>query len=79
MAGTISRGIRTPIIRAGDDLVNIIAESVLEASKEANFEIHDRDIIAATEAIVAITSSDIFMEPLFSLNSFKFSIFILLD
>ena len=51
--GTISRGIRTPIIRSGDDLVTIIADSVLEASKESKFEIKDRDIIAATEAIVA--------------------------
>jgi len=51
--GTISRGIRTPIIRSGDNLVNIIADSVLEAAKEENFEIRDRDIIAATESIVA--------------------------
>jgi len=51
--GTISRGIRTPIIRSGDDLVKIIADSVMEASEEAKFEISDRDIIAATEAIVA--------------------------
>ena len=51
--GTISRGIRTPIIRSGDNLVNIIADSVLDAAKEEKFEIRDRDIIAATEAIVA--------------------------
>lgn len=56
--GTISRGIRTPIIRAGDDLVEIIANSVLEASEEAKFEIHDRDILAATEAIVARAQSN---------------------
>ena len=36
--GTISRGIRTPIIRSGDNLVDIIADSVLEAAKEENFE-----------------------------------------
>jgi len=53
MVGTISRGIRTPIIRAGDDLVDIIADSVLTAAKEEKFEIKDRDIVAATEAIVA--------------------------
>ena len=53
MVGTISRGIRTPIIRGGDNLVEIVADSVLEAAKEENFEIRDRDIIAATEAIVA--------------------------
>jgi len=51
--GTVSRGIRTPIIRNGDNLVDIIADSVLEAAKEEKFEIRDRDIIAATEAIVA--------------------------
>ena len=53
MVGTVSRGIRTPIIKAGDDLVKIVADSVLEAAKEHDFEIKDRDIIAATEAIVA--------------------------
>ena len=53
MVGTISRGIRTPIIRSGDNLVDIIADSVMSAAKEENFEIKDRDIIAATEAIVA--------------------------
>ena len=56
--GTISRGIRTPIIRSGDDLVKIIADSVLEASEEAKFEIKDRDIVAATEAIVARAQSN---------------------
>ena len=53
MVGTISRGIRTPIIRGGDNLVEIVADSVLEAAKDEAFEIRDRDIIAATEAIVA--------------------------
>jgi len=51
--GTISRGIRTPIIRGGDNLVEIVADSVLAAAEEEKFEIRDRDIIAATEAIVA--------------------------
>ena len=51
--GTISRGIRTPIIRNGDNLVEIVADSVLEASREEKFEIRERDIIAVTEAIVA--------------------------
>ena len=53
MVGTVSRGIRTPIIKAGDDLVKIVADSVLEAAGTHNFEVKDRDIIAATEAIVA--------------------------
>ena len=53
MVGTVSRGIRTPIIKAGDDLVKIVADSVLEAAAVHNSEMKDRDIIAATEAIVA--------------------------
>ena len=51
--GTVARGIRTPIIRSGDNLVEIIADSVLAAAKDEKFEIGERDIIAATEAIVA--------------------------
>ena len=51
--GTVSRGVRAPIIRNGDDIVEIVANSVLEASQDAGFEFHDRDIVAMTEAIVA--------------------------
>ncbi|MBQ2377015.1 MAG: coenzyme F420-0:L-glutamate ligase [Clostridia bacterium] len=53
MVGTVSRGVRAPIIRSGDDLVEIVSASVLEAAKCDNFEIRDHDIIAMTEAIVA--------------------------
>ena len=55
MLGTISRGVRAPIIRSGDDLVEIVTSSVLEAAaeKEDGFTIRDRDIVAMTEAIVA--------------------------
>ncbi len=53
MVGTVSRGVRAPIIRNGDDIVEIVTSSVLMASKEDNFPIRDRDIIAMTEAIVA--------------------------
>ncbi len=53
MVGTVSRGIRAPIIRNGDDLVSIVTTSVLEAAAEDGFSIRDRDIIAMTEAIVA--------------------------
>ena len=53
MVGTISRGIRAPIIRQGDDLVKIVADSILDASKEDGFTIRDRDVIAMTESIVA--------------------------
>ena len=51
--GTVSRGVRAPIIRQGDDIVEIVTNSILEASKEDGFEIRDRDIVAMTEAIVA--------------------------
>ncbi|MBQ9744246.1 MAG: coenzyme F420-0:L-glutamate ligase [Clostridia bacterium] len=53
MVGTVSRGIRTPIIRNGDDIVEIVTNSILEASADDGFEIRDRDIVAMTEAIVA--------------------------
>ena len=53
MVGTISRGIRAPIIRNGDNIVDIVSDSILEASREDGFTIRDRDIIAMTEAVVA--------------------------
>ena len=53
MVGTTSRGIRTPIISGGDNLVKIVADSVIEASKDEGFEIKNRDIIAVTESVVA--------------------------
>ncbi len=51
--GTVSRGIRCPIIRQGDDLAEIVTDSVLEAAKSEGFEIRDRDVISITESIVA--------------------------
>ena len=53
MIGTVSRGVRTPIIRNGDDIVEIVTTSVLEAAKDGGYSIKDRDIVAMTEAIVA--------------------------
>ncbi len=53
MVGTVSRGVRAPIIRSGDDLAKIVTESVLEAAREEGYGIRNRDIIAMTEAIVA--------------------------
>ena len=53
MVGTVSRGVRAPIIRSGDDLVEIVVNSVLEASADDGFDIRDRDIVAITEAVVA--------------------------
>ena len=51
--GTVSRGIRCPIIREGDDLATIVSQSVLEAAEAEGFEIRDRDVISMTESIVA--------------------------
>ena len=51
--GTISRGIRCPIIRQGDNLADIVTNSVLEAAESEGFELRDRDVIAITESIVA--------------------------
>ena len=51
--GTISRGIRCPIIREGDNLVDIAVTSVLEAAESEGFSLRDRDVIALTESIVA--------------------------
>ena len=51
--GTVSRGIRGPIIRQGDNLVDITVTSVLDAAKSEGFSLRDRDVIAITESIVA--------------------------
>jgi len=51
--GTISRGIRCPIIRQGDDLAALVTESVLLAAKDEGFQLRDRDVISLTESIVA--------------------------
>ena len=55
MVGTVSRGVRAPIIRNGDNLVDIVTESVLMAANDAEdgFKVRDKDIVAMTEAIVA--------------------------
>ena len=51
--GTVSRGIRAPIIREGDDLCKIVVESVLDAARSEGYALRDRDVIAVTESIVA--------------------------
>ncbi len=53
LVGTVSRGIRAPIIREGDDIAKIVADSVLNAAESDSFSIGDRDVIAVTEAVVA--------------------------
>ena len=51
--GTVSRGIRCPIIREGDDLVSIVVQSVLEAAESEGYTMRDRDVVAITESVVA--------------------------
>ena len=51
--GTTSRGVRCPIIREGDDLAQIVVTSVMEAAESENIQLHDRDIVAVTESVVA--------------------------
>ena len=53
MVGTVSRGVRAPIIRAGDNLAEIVTASVISAAESEGYEIRERDVIAMTEAIVA--------------------------
>ena len=53
LVGTISRGVRCPIIREGDNLVDITVDSVLAAAQSEGFELRDRDVIGITESIVA--------------------------
>lgn len=51
--GTMARGIRTPIVKDGDDLVNIVVDSLLKSAKAENFQINDRDILGITESLLA--------------------------
>ncbi len=51
--GTISRGVRCPIIREGDDIAGIVVNSVIEAAESEGFELRDRDVVAVTESVVA--------------------------
>ena len=53
LVGTVSRGVRAPIIRQGDDIVSIVSESVLACAESEGFALCDRDVVAMTEAIVA--------------------------
>lgn len=57
-SGTISRGVRTPIIKQGDDLVSIVVDSLDKCVKEANIEIQDRDVVCITEAVVGISQGN---------------------
>ena len=52
LVGTVSRGVRAPIIRKGDDIAQIVVDSVLAAAESEGFSLRDRDVIAVTEAVV---------------------------
>lgn len=56
--GTVVRGIRTPIIKEGDDLATIVVDSVVNASKNNNITFHDKDVVAITEAVVGISEGN---------------------
>lgn len=58
MSGVIARGIKTPIIKAGNDLVEIVTESILNDAKTEGYEIKDKDVIAITEGVVAIANNN---------------------
>lgn len=53
MFGTVSRGVRAPIIRQGDDIAKIVVESVLKAAESEGIVLHDKDVVSVTEAVVA--------------------------
>ena len=53
MVGTVVRGLRAPIIKQGDNMVDIVCETVIEAAKEEGYSIKDKDIVTITESIVA--------------------------
>ena len=56
--GTIVRGIRTPIIQEGDNLKDIVVDSLMKASESEKFDFHDKDVVAITEAVVSISDGD---------------------
>ena len=56
--GTVVRGIRTPIIKDGDDLANIVVDSLLKAKESEGFEFRNRDVVAITEAVVGISEGN---------------------
>ena len=57
-SGTISRGVRTPIIKKGDNLAKIVTDAILDVTKEANIQLNDRDVVCITEAVVGISQGN---------------------
>ena len=58
LIGTVSRGVRAPIVREGDNIMEIVADSILAAQANGDFTLGDRDVIAVTEAVVARTQGN---------------------
>ncbi len=56
--GTVSRGVRCPVVKEGEDLVKIVTDSIVEMGREENVVFHDKDIVAVTEAVVARTQGN---------------------
>lgn len=56
--GTVVRGIRTPIIKEGDNLVDVVVNSLIEASQSEGFSFNDKDVVAITEAVVSISAGN---------------------
>ncbi|MBQ7034778.1 MAG: coenzyme F420-0:L-glutamate ligase [Clostridia bacterium] len=59
MIGTVSRGLRAPIVRKGDDLAGIVVDSIMQAVANGDFEVRDRDVVAVTESIAARVQGNI--------------------
>ncbi|NLU31440.1 MAG: F420-0--gamma-glutamyl ligase, partial [Clostridiaceae bacterium] len=53
MVGTVVRGLRTPIINKGDNLADIVVDTIIKASRAEGFQVQDRDIVGITESVVA--------------------------
>lgn len=56
--GTVSRGVRCPVVKEGDDLVKIVTDAIVEMGKEQNVTFHEKDVVAVTEAVVARTQGN---------------------
>ena len=56
--GTVSRGVRCPVLKEGDDLVKIVTDAIVEMGKEQNITFHEKDVVAVTEAVVARTQGN---------------------
>ena len=56
--GTVSRGVRCPVLKQGDDLVRIVTDSIVNMAKEEHVTFHEKDVVAVTEAVVGRTQGN---------------------